>query len=204
MTDSVLLPVLAAGQDRGFVGPGDLAPHLAQAEAFAALLPPGAGLAVDLGAGGGLPALPAALAAPTWRWLLVEAQLRRVDFLGWAVGELGLTGRVEVRHARAEAVGRDPAVRGTAQAVTARSFGPPAVVAECAAPLLEVGGYVIVSDPPEGAGDRWPERPLGDLGLVVSASVAVSAGHFTVLRQAEPCSDRYPRRAGVPGRRPLF
>ena len=39
-------------------------------------------------------------------------------------------------------------------AVVARSFASPAVTAECAAPLLRLGGRLIVSEPPE-RGARW-------------------------------------------------
>ena len=48
--------------------------------------------------------------------------------------------RVRVVRARAEVAGRDAALRGRFDVVVARGFGPPAVTAECAAPLLSLGG----------------------------------------------------------------
>lgn len=157
----------------------------------------------DLGAGGGLPALPCALAVPGWSWVLVESQLRRVDHLVSACRRLGLMDRVEVLHARAEDVGRDPAHRGTADAVTARSFGPPAAVAECAAPLLRVGGRLLVSEPP-GTSGRWPLDGLAALELSRAESRTIEGLAFVEALQVALCPEAYPRRPGIPARSPLF
>lgn len=177
--------------------------QLRHAGAFAQLLGEGPGVVFDLGSGGGLPALPAALAAPGWRWVLIEAQLRRVDLLRSAVRHLGLADRVAVRHERAESTGRDPQCRGAADVVTARSFGPPAVVAECAAPLLRVGGRLVVSEPPVRS-DRWPVAAVGAVGVGRAVHHEVDGFGFAVLVLERPCPGIYPRRPGIPGRRPLF
>jgi 16S rRNA (guanine527-N7)-methyltransferase len=123
---------------------------------------------------------------------------------------------VSVRQERAEAAGRDPGLRGNFDGVLARSFGRPAVVAECAAPLLKTGGWLVVSEPPGNSPDdrpdpssdlpvaaRWPAEPLRQLGLVPDRLVHEEFGYQT-LRQADPCPDRFPRRDGVPAKRPLF
>lgn len=167
------------------------------------MLGEGPGVVFDLGSGGGLPALPAALAEPGWTWVLVESQLRRADQLASATRRLVLQDRVTVMHARAEEVGRDPKYRGTADAVTARAFGPPAVVAECSAPLLRVGGRLLVSEPPE-ADERWPEAGLGLVGLSPAVARSVSGYAFVEVTQAEPCPRGYPRRPRVSEKSPLF
>jgi 16S rRNA (guanine527-N7)-methyltransferase len=90
--------------------------------------------------------------------------------------------------------------------VVARSFGSPAVTAECAAPFLEVGGILVVSEPPDrGASVRWPVEGLADLGLAPVAS----GGHrgrfgYQVVEKQVPTPDRFPRRTGIPAKRPLF
>lgn len=156
----------------------------------------------DLGTGGGPPGLVLAHLWPGSRALLIESTGRRAAYLRRAVGSLGLTGAGVVQQ-RAEEVGRDPEVRGTLDLVVARGFGPPAVTAECAAPLLQPGGLLVVSDPPHSPPDRWPERELGELGLVPEGVVYAGAT-YQVLRQSEVAGTRYPRRPGIPAKRPLF
>jgi 16S rRNA (guanine527-N7)-methyltransferase len=119
------------------------------------------------------------------------------------VAELGVGERVEVREERAEDTGRS-SVRGSRDLVVARSFGPPAVVAECAAPLLRVGGRLVVSEPPEGELARWPQAGLRPLGLDPAGPIRASGARFQILHQQTACPDRFPRRIGIPAKRPLF
>jgi 16S rRNA (guanine527-N7)-methyltransferase len=131
-----------------------------------------------------------------------EAFLAAIDATG--VGRaLDLAARVEVRTARAEEAGREPTLRGSYDLIVTRGFGPPPVTAECAAPLLAVGGQLVVSEPPGSEGDRWPEAGLAGLGLVLDAVVA-GPPSFARLRSVEPPAERYPRRVGIPAKRPLW
>ena len=163
---------------------------------------------VDLGSGGGLPGLVVACSWEEATVTLIDSSARRAAFLELAADRLDLHDRVSVVNARAEACGRDERLRGSFDGVTARSFGRPAVVAECAAPLLKVGGWLLVSEPPpssEGGPPsvRWPEAPLDQLGLVPREEIHEEFG-YQVLRQVELCGERYPRRVGVPAKKPLF
>ena len=158
---------------------------------------------LDLGSGGGVPGLVLADLWPDSEWVLLDGQGRRVTFLQESIERLALGSRVTAVHARAEDAGRDPGFRASFDLVTARSFGAPAVVAECAAPLLRVGGRLVVSEPPDSTGERWETPELSRLGLQVER-VVTPASTFAVLEQAEVCPSRFPRRPGVPERRPLF
>lgn len=199
------MPVLEEARRRGLLGPGPVVPHLTHALGFAlALGSPPSGPAVDLGSGGGLPGLALALVWPASRWVLLDAGQRRAAFLVEAVSDLGLGSRVEVVRGRAEEVGRQPERRGRHALVVARSFGPPAVTAECAAPLLAIGGWLVVSEPPEAAASRWPLHAVHTLGLTPTATVRVDGGTYQVCEQRVACPDRFPRRPGVPEKRPLF
>lgn len=202
--DDALGAALGRQQERGLLGPAPLATHRAHSRAFASALGVVPTRAVDLGSGGGVPGL--VLAAECWaatEVVLLDASQRRCTLLEVEVAAVGLSDRVRVVWARAEEAGRDPGLRGWADAVVARSFGAPAVTAEAAAPLLTVGGALVVSDPPDG-GARWDAPALGALGLVLERSVRVEGASFSVLRQVEACPDRFPRRPGVAARRPLF
>ena len=151
-----------------------------------------------------MPGLVLAVVFPATRWLLVDAAQRRTAFLREAVDSLGLAGTVDVLTMRAEELGRLPDHRGRYQLAVARGFGQPAVTAECAAPLVEVGGRVVVSEPPEERPERWPVEGLAHLGLAPASVVRAAGASFQVLVQDVPCPERYPRRVGVPEKRPLF
>lgn len=199
----------------GLVGPGPLEDHRRHAQGFGAILRDlKAATVLDLGSGGGLPGL--VLAAESARedeargrpsaprhWTLLDAREKSARFLGWAAEELELRGRVTVVHGRAEEMARGP-LRGAFEAVCARGFGPPAVTAECAAGFLVVGGSLVVSEPPgERSGSRWPPGPLQELGFAVPTSVRAGFG-YQILRLEREVPLRYPRRTGVPAKRPLF
>lgn len=196
-----LLRVLERAQQLGFLGPGPVDAHVAHAAAYLPVLEGVSGRIADLGSGAGLPGLPIALARPDLALVLVDAGERRVEALRRAVEELGLEARVDVVLGRAEVVGRGE-LRGTLDAVVARAFGPPAVTAECAAPLLRLGGRLIVSEPPDGA-HRWPAEAIAELGLAIGARLA-GPPHLQVLDQVHVCPDTFPRRDGLPAKRPLF
>ena len=200
---AALLRVLAVSQERGFIGPGSLDPHLQRALDMAAVLSALPRRALDLGSGGGLPGLPLALLFAGTEWVLLDGSVTRCTFLTEAVTELGLAGRVAVRAARAEEAGRDGGLRGSFDLVVARSFGPPAATAECAAPFLEVGGRLVVAEPPGSTGERWQAEGLAKLGMRPLSTVTQPSA-VTLLTQDRPCPPTYPRRTGVPAKRPLF
>jgi 16S rRNA (guanine527-N7)-methyltransferase len=204
MTDQ-LGAVLDESRRLGFLGPGPVEQHVEHATAYLdALGGEGTGtLAVDLGSGGGVPGLVMAVALPGSTWLLLDANQRRTAFLRAAVEQLGVAERVSVQTERAEVAGRSDVLRGGADVVVARSFSAPPVTAECAAPFLRVGGRLIVSEPPAGSSDRWDEAGLADLGLVVEERID-GPPRLVRIRQATPCPARFPRRTGVPGKRPLW
>jgi len=113
---------------------------------------------------------------------------------------------VAVVEARAEDAARRPELRERFDAVVARSFGPPAVTAECAVGFLRVGGRLVVSEPPAdeaGDGVRWPVGPLADLGFGPPEPGAAPGASFVVLEKADT-DERWPRRVGVPAKRPLW
>jgi 16S rRNA (guanine527-N7)-methyltransferase len=161
---------------------------------------------VDLGTGGGIPGLVLASCWPSASCLLLDSNARRVEFLGAEIEVLGFSDRVRALRVRAEEAGRDEGFREQFDVVTARSFGAPGVTAECASPFLALDGIMIVSEPPEPAeSPRWPADGLHQLGLTAAGSVRFLDRYgYQVMVKSELCSDRYPRRVGIPTKRPLF
>lgn len=152
MTDQLLL-VVAEIQRRGGIGRGDLVNAVAHAEHFAEVAMSATSI-VDLGSGGGLPGLVVAVRCPNARVTLIERRAKRCDLLRYGVRALDLGERVVVYEGdvRDYLASAPPLV----DVVTARSFGSPEVVVESAAPMLNHGGVLVVSEPP-GNVDRWDQ-----------------------------------------------
>ncbi|MGC8627484.1 MAG: 16S rRNA (guanine(527)-N(7))-methyltransferase RsmG [Acidimicrobiales bacterium] len=193
------------------LGQAPISEHVSRSLAFAEVAARGpTGLAVDLGSGAGIPGLVLACAWPYSTWALVDSNQRRTRWLQSTVEELGFSRRVSVLCERAEVLGRGH-LRHRACLVTARGFGPPGATAECAAPFLQPGGHLLVADPPANAPkrpERWPQEGLELLGLQLegTSSVTTPAGptSITSIVAKTPCPQQYPRRNGLPAKRPLF
>jgi 16S rRNA (guanine527-N7)-methyltransferase len=212
--DPRLEGVLAEGQSRGLLGPGDIRGHIEHAlgflDAAASTREPNgfvldSARILDLGSGGGLPGLVLAVARSDLEVVLLDSNLRGTSFLAEAVEALDLDRRVAVVRSRAEVAGRDPSYRGHFDLVVARGFGRPAVTAECGAPFLRTGGRLVVSEPPEDAEgpSRWLPAELGQLGLRPLEPYR-AAFSYQVLLQERATPNAFPRRSGVPAKRPLF
>jgi 16S rRNA (guanine527-N7)-methyltransferase len=207
--DAPLLAILEQARELGYLGPGPIDRHIEHACGFADVLErrfPEVTTTpmrfVDLGSGGGIPGLVLLRRWPLSWWCFLDTNQRRMGTLCEALDALGASDRSEVICGRAEEESGRPGLRGTIHGVVARGFGPPAVTAECASPLLMVGGSLVVSEPPEER-PRWDSDGLALLGL---AGNTTNAGGFRFFEAAQVtlCPNRYPRRTGIPGKRPLF
>jgi 16S rRNA (guanine527-N7)-methyltransferase len=199
--------VLEDARGRGYHGPEPVDRHLAHSASLADAIGAFDGAFLDLGSGGGVPGLVLALRWPRARGILLESQRQRCVFLEDAVTRLGVDARIEVRCGRAETLARAPELRGTLDLVVARSFGRPAVTAECAVGFLRAGGRLVVSEPPEGTTDldtRWPAAALAVLGLGAAVPVRVGDAGAVVMAALGPPDDRWPRRDGRPTKSPRW
>ncbi|HEX2222366.1 MAG TPA: 16S rRNA (guanine(527)-N(7))-methyltransferase RsmG [Candidatus Limnocylindria bacterium] len=165
---------------------------------------------VDLGSGGGVPAIPLALVRRELRWTLVESVGKKAAELRGFVTALGL-GNVTVATGRAEELGRDPVHRERYTVATARACAALPVLAEYALPLLKQGGVLLAwkgplaADDPEVLAGTAAIRLLGgDRPRIEPAGVPALGGHrFVIVRKRRATPSRFPRRPGEPARRPL-
>jgi len=120
-----------------------VARHLVDALALASMVGPEVGAAVDVGSGGGLPALPLACLLGATALQLFEPNRKKAAFLRTAVRELGLGGRVRIE---TEAVENPPAapLRGRFDLALSRAtLAPPSWLA-LGTQLVRAGGRVAV------------------------------------------------------------
>ncbi len=204
-----LQPTLELAQKLGLIGSGGVEPHIRHSLGYAHVIHHATGWVVprrvlDLGSGGGLPGLVLAVYWRQSRHTWLDASRKSATFLHQAIDRHHLNGHVSVICERAETIGRRSDQRGTYDVVVARAFAGPAVTAECAAAFLEVGGVLVVSEPPgTQASDRWSVDALSELGLEPRARLRTEFA-YQVFIQRRSCPSRYPRRVGIPGKRPLF
>lgn len=156
----------------------------------------------DVGSGGGLPAIPLAIAANA-DLLLVESTAKKAAFLERALARLGLTGIVVAD--RAEHAGRDPRYREGYDAATARAVATAPAVAELTLPFVRVGGTALLQ---RGALDPAERVAVTDAAPMLGAHVAEERllpgnRRILILRKTDSTPARFPRRAGVPEKRPL-
>lgn len=154
---------------------------------------------VDVGAGGGVPGIPMAVLRADLEVTLVESDRRKAGFLTHAAGVLGL-GNVRVLAERAEELGRRQGVRAGFDVAVSRALAAPAVMCELCLPLVRAGGVVVALVGDARAAARECARAAALCGG--GEPQAAAAGVLLVTKErATP--DAYPRRAGVPVRRPL-
>ena len=166
--------------------------------------------AIDLGSGGGLPALPLAMARPGMRWTLVDSVGKKASILAGFIEALDLR-TVTVIADRVETLGRSAEHRERYPLVTARACAALPALVELALPLLAVGGSLLAWKGPLSEADeevRRGQAAAGQLGggplRMVDPGVAALGGHrFLIVPKQRATEARFPRRPGEPGRRPL-
>ena len=207
MTDKWLYRALEESRARGFLGPVPIKTQIEHAEGFARVwaslrtTPPASYL--DLGSGGGLPGL---VLLDFWNepTTFVDSMIKRTNFLEDVLSWSDAPDNGEVVNGRAEILSREPQLEARFSLVSSRSFGPPAVTAECATRFLEINGLLIVSEPPnDDVIDRWNPAALGQLGLRSEGRFRDGPA-FQVIRKIRATPEKYPRDIGVPGKNPLF
>ena len=189
-------------------GDAVVARHYAESlEAYRLAGSPGRGVVVDVGSGGGFPGLVIAAVAPEAEVHLVEARRKRAALLTEVAAALGL-GNVTAHGERAEEAGRGD-LRDGADLVIARAVAPLPALIEYLAPLTATGGVIAAVKGSRGLSElAEAEAAIAALNCEhagVEAMRGEIAGRMRVLlfRKLGATPARYPRRPGIPEKRPI-
>ena len=163
----------------------------------------------DIGSGGGFPGIPMYIIAPHIKLSLIEANQRRSDFLNHVVEELCLD-NIEVVSERVENVGRNSKFRESFDLVVARALAPLNVLTEYALPLTRLNGILAT---PKGSKSQQEIIDAHNAILKLGGHLLqpiplplpdnVSPQHVILIRRDKLLNKRYPRRNGIPKKRPL-
>ena len=185
-----------------------VARHYAESlEAYRLAGAPSGGVVVDVGSGGGFPGLVIAAVAPGAEVHLVEARKKRAALLEELAATLGLD-NVTAHGERAEEAGRG-GLRDSANLVVARAVAPLPVLLEYTAPLAATGGTIAAVKGSRGEAElAESEAAMTALACEHTGTEGMReevAGRMSVqlFRKTGPTPPRYPRRPGMPAKRPI-
>ena len=174
---------------------------------------------VDVGSGAGFPGIPLKILFPGIWLTLVESTKKKAAFLKVVAGELQLT-KVEIVNQRAEVVGQSAQFRGRYDYAAARSVARTAVLMEYLLPLVAAGGMAVAMKGNQvdeevteaaaaisilGGSDAYIQKiKLPEYTETEGHDQTTTIEHSLVtVTKVGSTPDRYPRRTGIPTKRPL-
>lgn len=165
---------------------------------------------IDVGTGAGFPGVPLKILFPHLEVVLVDSLQKRVNFLNEVIRTLGLTG-IRAVHGRAEEIGRDPEFRDQFDVCVSRAVARLNLLSELCLPMVKSGGLFVPYK--SGSADEEiveAKYAVGILGGKIERVEKIVIGEnkiersFPVIRKVKKTPDRFPRRPGVPGKKPLI
>lgn len=163
---------------------------------------------LDIGSGGGCPAVPIGIAAPMLKVTMLDSTLKKIDFLNSVVKELDLKNMTAL-HARAEELAHDGANREKFDCVTARAVAGLPTLLEYALPFLKVGGLLFAFK-----GKNWNLEIENSKNALKTLGCEIAAVHqkiltndieraLIVVRKTRETDKKYPRMGNAPRTKPL-
>ena len=163
----------------------------------------------DVGSGAGFPGIPLKVLFPDIRLTLIESRAKRAEFLSALVVALGLEG-VDVLTGRSENLAHETVLREGFDMVVSRGVAPLRVLAELTLPFCRLGGRAVLQKKGDiqqelaVAARAWDELGGHFLKLEpIPSEVLGGQRVLVVVEKVAPTPARYPRRAGIPAKRPL-
>ena len=165
------------------------------------------GSLIDVGSGAGVPGVPLKILEPRLRLTLVEAKQRKAEFLRALLSALGLSD-IAVVPRRAEEAGHDPDYREQYDFAVAKALAPLRTLVELTLPFVRVGGLVLA--PKGGEAEREAteakvalETLKGSVRAIEPLPLAEPPQTVILVDKDLPTPERFPRRPGMPAKRPL-
>jgi 16S rRNA (guanine527-N7)-methyltransferase len=164
---------------------------------------------IDIGTGAGFPGLPIKIALPDIELVLLEATTKKASFLRHLKAALELE-EVDIVAGRAEDIAHQEQYHQKFDIVLSRAVAPLATLAELSLPLCAVGGRLIAQK--KGAID-WEvaraSRVIKLLGGDQPEIKRIKLAEFgeerclVIIEKIAPSPQKYPRRPGMPAKRPI-
>jgi len=165
---------------------------------------------IDIGTGAGFPGIPLKIVNPAIKLTLAESVRKKAEFCQHMVTILALPQTIIITN-RAEIIGQDPNYRETYDYALSRAVANLPILVEYLLPMVKVGGRVIaqkginIKDELNAA-----KNAIGILGGELETSINLQLPYVSdgrqliIIRKVHPTPLKYPRRPGIPSKKPLF
>lgn len=163
---------------------------------------------LDIGAGAGFPSLPMKIIAPELDVTIIDSLNKRINFLTVLAEELGLN-NVHFYHGRAEDFGQDKQFRAQFDIVTARAVARMQILSELTIPFLKVGGQLLALKAAAAENElSQAKTALNTLfaSVLETYNYQLPNGdnrNITIVEKKKETPNKYPRKAGIPTKKPL-
>lgn len=164
---------------------------------------------IDIGTGAGFPGIPLKILYPDKELAFMDSVLKKIDFIRECAQQMGMTKNIYI-HQRAEDAGQNPEYRGVFDCGIARAVAYLPVLLEYCLPLIKKGGIFVAMK----GGDIDEELTACENALSVLQSSIIEKKQFVlpmtefsrsilVFRVNGTIPNKYPRKAGLPTKKPL-
>lgn len=164
---------------------------------------------IDIGTGAGFPGIPLKIYYPVLKLTLLDSLQKRITFLQELADILALKD-IEFLHGRAEDYGNKDDYREKFAYVVSRAVADLRILAEYCLPFLEVGGVFLALKGPSSQEElKIAQKALkilgGEIEKIESFNLPLREDqrNLIIIRKTFSTPQKYPRRAGVPQKKPL-
>ncbi|MDY6156947.1 MAG: 16S rRNA (guanine(527)-N(7))-methyltransferase RsmG [Agathobacter sp.] len=162
---------------------------------------------IDIGTGAGFPGIPLKIVFPELKITLLDSLNKRVGFLNDLIEELNLN-NIEAIHGRAEDIARNKAYRASYDIAVSRAVANLSTLSEYCLPFVKIGGKFVSYKSGDCADEVDNAKAAihllgGKINKIDEFSYSNNSRSFIVIDKVMNTSNKYPRKAGLPSKKPL-
>ena len=162
---------------------------------------------IDIGTGAGFPGIPLKIVFPELKITLLDSLNKRVAFLNDVIDELNLND-IEAIHGRAEDIARDKTYRASYDIAVSRAVANLSTLSEYCLPFVKIGGKFVSYKSGDCADEVDNAKAAihllgGKINKIDEFSYSNNSRSFIVIDKVMNTSNKYPRKAGLPSKKPL-